>query len=223
MKIAVRAGHNYLATGASGIINEVEEDRLVTAATITYLKELGHTVLDVTPSRMSKKDDLHYGVSRANSWGADIFISIHFNNAYNSYQGAIGTECCIFSNGGNAEVVGARICKGIGSLGFKNRGNKLRPELYETKYTHMASVIVEVCFVEATDDVAIYKKVGADKVGKTIAEAITNKKVVAPALPDGQLYHRVVTGSFANKNNALERKKELKEAGFDSFIEPYYK
>ena len=38
----------------------------------------------------------------------------------------------------------------------------------------MKSMIVEVCFVEATEDVALYKKLGYDKIGKTIAEAIVN-------------------------------------------------
>ena len=41
----------------------------------------------------------------------------------------------------------------------------------------MPSVIVEVCFVEATEDVALYKKLGSDIIGKSIAEAISNKKI----------------------------------------------
>ena len=39
----------------------------------------------------------------------------------------------------------------------------------------MKSMIVETCFVEATEDVALYKKLGPDAIGKTIAEAISNK------------------------------------------------
>ena len=41
----------------------------------------------------------------------------------------------------------------------------------------MLSMIIEVCFVEATTDVAIYNKVGYDLIGKTIAESIANKKI----------------------------------------------
>ncbi len=51
---------------------------------LQYLNQLGHTVLDVTPGNMGVNEDLTYGVSRANNWGADLFISIHFNKTYSS-------------------------------------------------------------------------------------------------------------------------------------------
>lgn len=35
------------------------------------------------------------------------------------------------------------------------------------------------------------------------------------------IFYRVVTGSFKNKNNADERVKQLKMKGFDSFIDVY--
>ena len=179
MKIAVRGGHNYLATGCEGLINEVVEDRKVKDSVIKYLKQLGHTVLDVTPDNMDRDSDLIYGVNKANNWGADLFISIHFNKAYNSYNGAIGTETWVYSKSDNYndEEYAQRIVDSIGALGFINRGVKERTNLYELKATKMASVIVEVCFVEATEDVALYKKLGYDKIGQTIAEAISNKKL----------------------------------------------
>lgn len=40
----------------------------------------------------------------------------------------------------------------------------------------MKAMIVETCFVEATEDVALYKRLGPDAVGKKIAEAIVNGK-----------------------------------------------
>lgn len=42
----------------------------------------------------------------------------------------------------------------------------------------MKSMIVETCFVEATEDVELYKKLGPDAIGKAIAEAIVNGKAV---------------------------------------------
>ncbi|MGG7056657.1 N-acetylmuramoyl-L-alanine amidase [Clostridium tertium] len=179
MKIAVRGGHNFQAPGASALIDETTEDRKVKDSVIKYLQQLGHTVLDVTPGNMDTDSDLVYGVNKANSWGADLFISIHFNKAYNSYTGAIGTETWVYSttDNYNDEEYAKRIVDAIAGLGLKNRGVKTSTGLYELKSTTMPSVIVEVCFVEATEDVALYKKLGPDKIGQVIAEAISNKKI----------------------------------------------
>lgn len=180
MKIAVRGGHNFLATGSSALIDETTEDRKVKDSVIKYLRELGNDVLDVTPGNMDSDSDLAYGVNKANNWGAELFISIHFNKAYNSYNGAIGTETWVYSKRDNIkqdEEIALRIVNAIAGLGFKNRGVKERIDLYELKSTKMASIIVEVCFVEATEDVALYKRLGPDAIGKAIAEAISNKKL----------------------------------------------
>ena len=172
MKIAVRGGHCPNVAGSSALIDELTEDRLVKNAVIKYLKQLGINVLDVTPpdTTSSSSSDLSYGVNEANNWGADLFVSIHFNNAYSSYNGALGTEVCVYSEYDTAK----RVVNKMASLGFKNRGQKVRTGLYELRHTSMKSMIVEVCFVEATEDVALYKKLGYDKIGKTIAEAIVN-------------------------------------------------
>ena len=177
MKICVRGGHTELCTGASALINELTEDRKVKDSVIKYLKQLNHEVLDVTPpdSTSTSSSDLAYGVNKANNWGADLFISIHFNKCYDSYNGALGSESCVYSE----NEYGKRIVNALSSLGFKNRGQKIRTGLYELSHTNMTSVIVETCFVEATEDVALYKKLGPDVIGKTIAEAIVNQKIVS--------------------------------------------
>lgn len=173
MKIAVRGGHCPNVPGSRGIIDELKEDRLVKNAVIKYLNQMGVSVLDVTPpdSTSSSSADLSYGVNKANNWCADLFVSIHFNNAYSTYNGALGTEVCVYSE---YDIAG-RVVNKMASLGFRNRGQKVRTGLYELKHTSMKSMIVEVCFVEATEDVALYKKVGYDYIGKTIAEALVNR------------------------------------------------
>lgn len=176
MKIAGRGGHTELCTGASALIDELTEDRKVTAAVLKYLRELGNEVLDVTPPvnyTSSLSADLAYGVNKANEWGADLFVSFHFNKAYDKYNGALGSEVCVYST----HEIAQRVVDALGDLGFKNRGQKTRTGLYELKHTNMKSMIVETCFVEATEDVALYRKLGADTIGKVIAESITNKKV----------------------------------------------
>lgn len=179
-KIAVRGGHTELCTGASALINELPEDRNVTAAVVKYLKELGREVLDITPPvnyTTSVSADLAYGVNKANEWGADLFVSIHFNKAYDSYNGALGSEVCVYSTYDIAQ----RVVDALGELGFKNRGQKIRTGLYELKHTKMKAMIVETCFVEATEDVELYKKLGPDAIGKAIAEAIVNGKAAENA------------------------------------------
>ena len=175
-KIAVRGGHTEKATGASALIDELTEDRKVKDAVIKYLRKLGYEVLDVTPSvnyTSNESTDLAYGVNKANEWGADLFVSIHFNKAYDSYNGALGSEVCVYSE----HEIAQRVVNTLGALGFKNRGQKVRTNLYELKNTKMKAMIVETCFVEATEDVELYKKLGADAIGKAIAEAIVNDKV----------------------------------------------
>ena len=174
MKIAIRGGHCPKATGAKGLIDELTEDRKVKDSIIKYLRMLGYDVLDVTPpDYISSNTDLYYGVSKANGWGADLFLSIHFNKAYNSYNGALGSEVCVYSPFDTAQ----RVVNGLSSLGFKNRGQKTRIGLYELRHSNMKAMIIEVCFVEATSDVSLYNKLGYDLIAKTIAESIANKKI----------------------------------------------
>ena len=224
MKIAVRGGHCPKVPGARAILDELIEDRKVKDTVIKYLKELGHSILDVTPpdSTSISSEDLYYGVNKANSWGADLFVSIHFNNAYSSYNGALGSEVCVYSNFDIAQ----RVVDGLGSLGFKNRGQKARTGLYELKNTKMKSMIIEVCFVEATEDVSLYKRLGHDTIGKTIAESIANKKVTVntSSTSTGETYYRCIAGSFKDKTNAEKRKSELEAKGFTGvFLEAFKK
>ena len=175
MKIAVRGGHCPKVTGASALLDELTEDRKVKDSVIKYLRALGYEVLDVTPpdSTSTSSADLSYGVNKANEWGADLFASFHFNKAYDSYNGALGSEVCVYST----HEIAQRVVNVLEKLGFKNRGQKVRTNLYELKHTNMKAMIVETCFIEATEDVELYKKLGPDAIGKAIAEAIVNGKV----------------------------------------------
>lgn len=215
MKIACRGGHTELCTGASALINELTEDRKVKDSVCKYLRQLGHNVLDVTPPvnyTSSSSADLAYGVNKANNWGADLFISIHFNKCYDSYNGALGSESCVYSE----NEYGKRIVNALSSLGFKNRGQKVRTGLYELSHTNMTSVIVETCFVEATEDVVLYKKLGPDAIGKTIAEAIANQKI-GPAVEKKEEVNRNMY--LFSKNWYLYKYPDVANSGYKD--DPY--
>lgn len=177
-KIAIRGGHNFQAKGAAGLIDETTEDRKVYKATKKYLEKMGYSVLDVTPGECDVNTDLHYGVEKAEDWGADLFISIHFDKCYDEYDGALGTATWICGTGGQAEIIGKRIVNRVSSgTGLRNRGVRVNPRLYELRKTSMASIIIETCFCEATEDVRIYKEKGSDLIGKLIAEGISGTSI----------------------------------------------
>ncbi|WP_253198940.1 N-acetylmuramoyl-L-alanine amidase [Clostridium estertheticum] len=179
-KIAVRGGHNFACPGASAIIDETTEDRKIKDVVIKYLKLAGEDTLDVTPSNCGENEDLNYGTNAANNAKADLFIPIHFNKAYDSYNGKIGSEVWLNPNNATSVAVGNRIVNKLEALGFKNRGLKdgINGEhLHDIKASNMPSILVEVCFVEATEDVSLYKKLGADVIGKSIAEGIVGHTI----------------------------------------------
>ena len=86
-------------------------------------------------------------VNEANSWGADIFLSLHTNAAAN--QNASGSEALIYSNS-------SRVAKGLAEdileqmtlfTGLRNRGVIERPGLYVLRKTQMPAILVEMGFI----------------------------------------------------------------------------
>ncbi|WP_415349477.1 N-acetylmuramoyl-L-alanine amidase [Clostridium perfringens] len=187
MKIAVRGGHNFKAKGALGIIDETIENRKVYKALIKYLNIAGHNVIDVTPGECDVNTDLYLGVQKAEDNNSELFLSIHFDKAYDRYEGALGTGTWIYGRGGKAEIYAKRIVDNLSKgTGLKNRGVKENSKLYELRKTSMPAVLVEVCFCEATEDVRIYREKGPDLIGKLIAEAINEKEIEENIKPEGQ-------------------------------------
>ena len=185
MKIAVRGGHNFKAKGALGIIDETIENRKVYKALIKYLNIAGHNVIDVTPGDCDVNTDLYLGVQKAKENNSELFLSIHFDKAYDRYEGALGTGTWIYGRGGKAEIYAKRIVDNLSKgTGLKNRG--VNSKLYELRKTSMPAVLVEVCFCEATEDVRIYREKGPDLIGKLIAEAINEKEIEENIKPEGQ-------------------------------------
>ena len=110
-----------------------------------------------------------------------------------------------------------RVVNKIASLGFINRGQKVRTGLYELKNTAMKAMIIETCFVEATKDVALYKSVGSDTIGKMIVEGLLNKTVNLEK-PKQDIYRVLVdgtnVGSYSVTSNILNQVKKAVASGF---------
>jgi len=230
MKYAGRGGHNPLCEGANALVNEVIEDRKIFYASKKYLS-ISNPFVDVTPNPVAgQNNDLSYGIKMANYNKADIFYSVHLNKAYASFDGEIGCEVWLHDSNSKLTQQATRILKNLEALGFKNRGIKYSTHLAELTQTNMPAMIIECFFIEATKDVALYKKLGAEIIGKAIAEGFIGRSIsiptpVAPVVKPiviaqvKDIVYRVVTGSYSDRANADVRIAELKKAGFESFID----
>ena len=181
MIINVHGGHDARVPGASGLINEVTEDRRVKDLVLDKLRSLGHTVYDCTDDvGTSQSANLANIVAKCNAHSVDLDVSIHFNSGAGDTGGngtTTGTEVLVYSKSTDAVTYATDICAAIAALGFKSRGVKERPELYVLKHTKAPSLLVECCFVDDADDVALYD---ADKMATAIAAGITGQAVSTP-------------------------------------------
>ena len=175
MKIGCRNGHNVNAVGAIGIVSEVVEDTKIFQASKTYLEKY-NTIVDCSNEIADVDTELMYGINKANANNVDLFYSVHLNKAYDNYNGSIGAEIWVHPCASQDTKYKANaILKNLNKLGFINRGIKYSDGLAELNSTNMEAMIIECFFCEATGDVELYKKHGADKIGLAIANGIDSR------------------------------------------------
>ena len=176
MRINIHAGHNpdgKTACGAVGLIRESTEARKVKDKVIQMLKAQGHEVYDCTVDNgTSKNDVLKKIVSKCNSRTVDLDISIHFNAGANKIldRKTTGTEVYVYSATSKAKDTAQKIVNAIAALGFKNRGVKTSKSLYFLKNTKNPALLIECCFVDDPDDIALYN---VNKMAQAIVKGIT--------------------------------------------------
>lgn len=182
MILNVHAGHNANVPGACGLIDEVTEDRRVKNLVLDKLRSLGHTVHDCTDDEgHTQSANLANIVAKCNANAVDLDVSIHFNAGARDTGGngkTTGTEVLVYSGASKATTYAAAICARIADLGFQSRGVRERPDLYVLKHTTAPALLVECCFVDDADDVALYD---ADQMAAAIVQGITGQVSAAPA------------------------------------------
>lgn len=165
MRIVINAGHTKLGvgTGAVGKLVESVETRKIAYELLKLLADTSHEVLPAIYDRNS--NNLKAAVDLSNNSKADLFISIHLNAG-----GGVGCE--VYTYKGKQLPIAINVCKKLNKLGFVNRGVKDGSKLYVVRETLCTAILIEVCFVDNVNDVALFKKVGYGAIAQAIYNAI---------------------------------------------------
>ena len=161
IKVYIDQGHNPYGfnTGAEGN-GFYEQDITYEVGIRLYNLLLSSPEFEVRLSRPERdtvlgtnnSTSLVERVRDANSYGADIFISIHTNSAPN--PNASGSEALIYSRENPVAFgLASDILEELNLVtGLRNRGVIERPGLYVLRRTAMPAVLVELGFISNIND-----------------------------------------------------------------------
>jgi len=164
-------------------------------------------------------------VADSNNKHPDVHLAIHTNAG-----GGRGAEVYCYKFGGNGEKLAKNIYSLLAPLTpTSDRGIKqgfnfygIGKHMYEVAYTSAPASLVEIAFHDNVNDAAWIAN-NTKKIGEVLAKGILNYFNISYKAftmeTKEEVFYRVVTGSFKNKENAEQRVKELKEKDYDSFIE----
>jgi peptidoglycan hydrolase-like protein with peptidoglycan-binding domain len=142
-KIYINPGHSDIDPGAVGYETERELNVIVSMHMNDYLLANYECETKITPGSM---DSLKAICQDANNWGADLFVSNHFNAGRGD-----GYEALVYSNARSS--LGKVFEKHVKAIGQNSRGVKIRSDLYVLKYTNMQAVLNEGAFVDNKKDI----------------------------------------------------------------------
>jgi len=145
MKIFIDPGHGGKDPGADVKIKESQYALIYALELGRALKELG---FDIAYSRTTDSDvSLSERCRMANSWGADYFISVHFNSG-----GGVGIETFAFSAGGQGEKLANFVQRElINFTRSPDRGWKFA-NFQVLRDTSMPAILIEGGFVDSDID-----------------------------------------------------------------------
>lgn len=165
-KIYINPGHSDKDPGAIGYETERELNLKVSNYMFYYL--VANYDCDV---RVYSNDSLNAVCDDANRWGADLFVSNHFNAG-----GGDGYEALVYSQ--NRVELGKIFAKYVEAAGQNLRpygeapGVKIKTNLHVLKYTHMPAVLNEGAFVDNRQDIKDWdEEHELQKLGEAYAKA----------------------------------------------------
>ena len=142
-KIYIDPGHSTVDPGAVGYETEFRLAEAVSKHQADYLK--AHYVCEV---RVCPRDvDSLAAICRdANNWGANLFVSNHFNAG-----GGDGYEALVYAE--NRRTLGQVFEEHVLAAGQNSRGVKIRKDLSVLKNTNMPAIVNEGAFVDNLKDI----------------------------------------------------------------------
>lgn len=220
-KVYINVGHSDKDPGAVGYERERDLNVKVAEFQRDYLLANYDCEVRMNPGTMYKLLD---PVNDANSWGADLFDSKHFNAG-----GGDGWEGLVYSS--KNVPMGKIFEKHVLAAGQNSRGVKLRPGLVVLARTNMPAIVNEGAFVDNKKDIQDWNEDHElKKLGIAYAEAAAEylnltKKVVEPApeeledtIPNKSYIYRVQVGAYSKRDGAERILKQLRDAGFGGII-----
>lgn len=207
-RIYINPGHSDKDPGAVGFATERKLNVKVAEFMNSHLLANYDCELRMNPGIMNSVSQV---AADANSWKADLMVSIHFNAG-----GGDGYEALVYNN---ARVnLGKVFEKHVLAAGQNSRGVKLRPDLGILRLTNMPAVLNEGAFVDNQKDIQDWNEdAQLQKLGIAYAEAAAEFLGLAKKAVENALY-RVQVGAFGNPDGANAMQQRLKEAGFDGII-----
>jgi len=165
--------------GANGIISEESVIDAVGPLVSQGLRAKGNTVIEVRPaSASSVGNSLNQRVNASEAFGADLFVSIHANASNGEGHGVE-----VFTMNGKQLDQAVRVLNNLVALGFTNRGIKDGSGLAVVHGPNAPAMLVEICFIDNANDVAIYRRVGPQAIANAIVSGILGISVVTPSAP----------------------------------------
>ena len=185
MKICIDPGHGGKDPGATN--GSVYEKNINLAVALKLKKLLIERGLEVL---LTRETDVYNTVNEkakmANTYGADLFVSIHCNSA--TVAQANGTETLVYSLEGESFRLGNIIQdKLIEHLKRANRGVKARKDLAVLNSTKMPAVLVELAFISNDAEMRLLIN---DKFQEAAAQAICEGILSYAGLEDGEMVEK---------------------------------
>ena len=205
-RIYINPGHSDTDPGAVGYETERRLNEIVSRFQRDHLLANYDCQVRMNPGTMG---NLAAIAADANGWGAELFVSNHFNAG-----GGDGWEGLVYNE---ARVPLGRIFeKHVLAAGQNSRGVKLRPDLAVLRQTNMPAILNEGAFVDNLKDITDWNE---EEELRKLAAAYAEAAAEALALErKTDVLYRVQVGAYRQAENARAMLEKLKAAGFEGFV-----